>query len=560
MHQTIHASLAATIKWKYFTFGITSPDTKPEDAMQMENWFNSKLKSDRWESAASDLLFMACEQLAGIVCVGWTQEEQHSHGKVWIGPDKQVWLEEPLDYAKNPRKYRTPDRASVPSILRQGLDIRTVNPWLIHTWPYNPVGLNERQCHCVFEDMWLSDADLVDGVDELDYDEETVDYLIHNAEQAARDDEPETEVQRRLMLDPQQPNRGGARRCVVITGRLPVVDESGERIVPSSRKVQYLDFEWTMCGKKVLRRCLTPHPVRPYAAVRVIRIPNSLWGEGIVSLTRWLQREATALRRAAHDQIELGTNAPFMGPEDERGMDGIKFQPNGFIRRRQGTVLEQLKVDLTAAEIALGEADRIHGAAAAVSSAQNVSSMSAGKVRKAAEVEFTAGVIKQKFQLYADNVGSDFEEVSRIMLAQYASHAEDGDEAVQPGGKSAAVTAQMLTDHYRIVPQIRTDAINPETRERRLAELRGALMQSPVWQMRIQSGDLSGQYELDRMLVEDMDVADAEQILGPEPPPPPPPGQQQGMMPGMPPSPGGDPGMNGAVPQPMAAIPGVQGA
>jgi hypothetical protein len=551
MHQQIHASLRTMIRYKYFTFAPAQsmPNMKAGDVMRVENWYNARLKSDGWESAISDVLFMACEQLAGIIYVGWTQEEQHGHSRMWIetGTDN-VYYEEPDDLIRKPKKYRMVDRPRTPDVIRTGLDLRSVNPWSIHTWPVNAMGLSPRYAHCVFEDMWLSDSELADGVDELHYDEENVDWLLHNQEEVPSEDSPEVEAMiARLDQEGIEPTRGGVRRCVVVTGRLPVTDHAGDRIVDAKRGISYVDFEWTMCGSRVLRRVLSPHPVRPYAPVRVLRIPNSLWGDGVVSLTRWLQKEATALRRGAHDLIDLAVNAPFIGPDHLERLGGVKLKPGGYLARQQGTVLEQLVVNVQAAEVALAEAGQLYGKGASITSAQNVGSMSSGKVRKAAEVEFTSSVVKQKAELMAANVASDLEEVSQLCLAQYAAHGNVLQDAILPGGKSAAVQAEELRQHYRIVPTMRTDMLNEDTRLKRTMEMREALMNSPLMQMRVQHGDVSGIYELDGRLAEEFGEQDREQLLGPEPPAP------QQAEPTTPDQQGGSPqGMPGAAGMPIA--------
>jgi hypothetical protein len=224
------------------------------------------------------------------------------------------------------------------------------------------------------------------------------------------------------------------------------------------------------------------------------------------------------MRRGAHDMIDLAVNAPFIGPEHLDRMGGVKFAPGKYIGRQQGSLLEQIHVDMMAAQVALAEAGNISARGSSITSAQNVSSMSAGKVRKQSEVEFTSSIIKSKYELFGANVGTDFEEIAQIAMAQCAAHYTESDgEVVLPNGKSAAATAEQLTQRYRIVPQIRTDALNEDTRTNRTIELRNVLIQSPAMQARITAGDTSGVYELDKRIVEEMGEMDPEQLLGPEP-------------------------------------------
>jgi hypothetical protein len=541
MHTTMLAALTKAIIYPPYLFEAIAPGEE-RFAVRVESWFNPTVRYAGFLSTLEHLAYTALESLYAPLVIHWT--ERSSRRKI-------VRYRDPLTEQIVAPEERLPGVQYAEQLITKieqeyaGLHFRTPMPWNVYTWPPSAISFREdaeEGATAVVERMWLTREDLLRGRDALFYDPEVVDQLL-----AGNPPEPSPtarqELEERLGLR----DSGNFYECHQILGRIPLVQGPDGRLGIHDDLLDE-DVLWLVCGNRVLKRAFGP-PVRPYVAFKAFDVPGQLLGHGIISLLLAIQNEMTGTLRMSFDAMNLLVAAPFMVPSSYASQFGSpEFRPGGMIEYTGNQLPQQLRVNETAPQIALEFQQYLYSRASRIAGAEGISSLLADKVRKAAEVNFTAGVVESKFGLVTRTFQRGMEEAAQVMLrTMYHNMADTGSIADSRGAHT--VMPEDLDRRFRIIAQVSADNVNKQSRVQNDVMLTQLLRQSPVWQMRVAQGDLEGEHTLLVRMAEHMGETDPERLIGPVPQPMPP--GAPGMMPTS--LPGTVGGSNGAVPAQLGA-------
>jgi hypothetical protein len=505
MHTTMIAALRQARKFPYYLIEPTQPGDS-QISSDVERWLNNLLRTYQYDRVLDNLAYTCLESLYAPLFVGWKRVTEKVTG---LGSEDandergdQLWQEERLRY--------------------EGLDFRTPDPWNVYVSPSSAISFRCEDpggADGIIERLWVTKNDLYAGIQAHGYDRESVMDILRTQ---ANVDTRTGEVLDRLGVE----QSDAIVPIYIYIGRLPLLLGTEDE-VELPEYLQRQDFLWIVCPErsKTLKRSFSPYAKRPYCAFRAFNVPNSILGHGILSFLTTIQNEMTATLRLAMDNMTLCASAPFMVPESHIHRYGnVEFGPGRTIATPNNGLMQQLRVDPMGAQLALEFQQYLYGRASQIAAAQSVNSMLGGKVRKAAEVEFTANIVQTKFDLVVANFQRGMEDAIELILSTVAMHLSDDGSIVSSPNMALSVLADETTRRFRFIPQVSSDNLNSQVRLARDESMVAILRQSPLYMARMQAGDMSGEYQLMTRVLQHMNEPDPQSLLGPDPT------QEAGMM------------------------------
>lgn len=494
MHTTLLAALRQARRYPFYLIEACNPEDQ-QAAQEVEQIVNPVLKVSQYDRALDDVAYMCLESRWAPMFVGWHTAKESYY---YEGFD---------EYANTPQQ-------GMAEMNKAGLYFRVPDPWDVYTWPttaasFRPTDPNGAEA--VIERTYVTATDLIYAADELGYDKTAVLTLVK--ERGSQLAEGHQEVFDRFGISEDT----NLIPIYTYIGRPPVVlDYKGDVLTP--RELLYTDIVYVVSPvhRLILKRGLSPYPVRPYVNFVAYRVPNSLMGHGIVSMLSTIQDEMTAMLRLAIDNMNLLASAPFMVPESHLHRYGaVEFAPGKTIPVPNQGGIQQVQVNPAGAQLALSFQQYLYNRAAQIAAAQSVNSMLGGPVRKAAEVEFTANMLQTKFDLVVANFQYGMTDAAYAILATLGAFTGNGEIITGKPNPLLGLQVGELAQRMRVIPQVSSDNMNAQTRLQRDMTVMAALRQSPYYMAMLQAGTgMRGEYVLLRRLLEHMGYPDPETILG----------------------------------------------
>lgn len=514
-HTTLHASLSSACKQFPYcqTEAVKAGDE--DDADAYERYINIKAQRDGYEDAIDDILYTALESKFAPLYVGYSQDIVKSFEMGY--KDSRGNIVDPQN--REPDEQYDEQLLVTEDIASDGIDYRTICPWFFYTDPIDAPGPQIKdQCERTIERILLTRESLLRGVRDLGYSKADVKKMLELGPTGLSEASHRNELNEDQGLNR---SKSDYWECYQVVGRIPpIMDGDMSDKVPED--LQYADFVWLVCPEQniAFKRAFSPFPaaVRPYVIFNTFKKPNSLEGQGLVSLLRDLQNEMTALERFGINKLNLEATPMMSVPE--RWLTKYakwKVAPGRLMPRITDNPHELTPVvwDTTSQNYIMAWMERIDAYASRLAAAQSANSALAGKVRKATEVQFADAMMQTKFDLIQSNINRGVKEVFNIMAALLSKHAYD-DEIPSQGG-SASISIAQLRKNFRFIPQANAEGANSSLRLQKDMVVGQIARQSAVFQSRVMNGDLAPDWVLTHRQLIHAGWREPEELLGPRP-------------------------------------------
>lgn len=398
-----------------------NPDDSAE-ARVVEDWLNRKAAAAGIRDALYRMFYYANSGLFGVTRLVWKDEAVRR-----LGEDRIVY---------------------------SGIRFVVPHPTDFHLYPSGSTS-PENALACV-ERLRLTREELLDGIEDMGYDEEAVMQCIRQP--AAYDPEDERQQDGADDADDRR------YTCYYVIGRVPLLtDADGGLKTP--KEVRERDWEWLVCpDRNVVLMCREyRYSVRPWVIANAIIDPDSYEGNSTVRLLTPLQDQATGLLRAYMNSVNIAAvPAMVMRERLARRFGHQKVFPGAHILVEHE--LDEMKPlvwdmrGLAAMEVAWSN---IATRAAGLASAQGRPTMGADKVRKATEVAAMEQQVSAKFDLIFTCVRTAIENIFKTMLVMYATEADAVGDTDVP--------ADTLWKPWRFTATATTETANPRLRAEQTA-------------------------------------------------------------------------------------------
>lgn len=529
-----------------------------EQASKVESYLDIKAQQFGFDDSLRDAIYLANEGRYSALYVGYSPSEKIRHFSL------KHDLDEEGNQVGDPRvEMRETD-------LLPRIEFRTPNPWDFYVYPPNAATPQVSEgaslgATAVMERMRLTEEDLLLGVLQEDYDEKAVLQMIESGakELDIPDDDDERDGVKSVSA-----RESTAWECFQVIGRMPLMpDSQGKHRIPDD--LLHVDCTWMVCPslRIVFKQAYSdlPESLRPYSIFNVVKKPNRMLGEGIVSMVSALHQEITANKRAFINNLNMETMPTLTATEAWlTRYSKWTLAPGRVLPRMAGdpTGPQPLKWDTSAQQLIPELLQMLDAEANRLAASQGVNSGMSGKVRKAAEIHFAEAMQQTKFDLFLSNIQRGVKETFRIMMLLLLHKMPDGGgEEVLSGNQIVSITSDDIRRTLRFIPQATTDSISPAQRLMRQETIKRYVteyhMGKPQW---MQLNCLHEMWHVYHRLCVLAGERSPERYLGPEPPKT----EQALQMPGMggmmpPTMPGSQNGQQPPVTRPLAAVGGVQG-
>lgn len=479
-----------------------------EAARAVETYMNIRARQYGLAQAMYDCAFNALTYTFAPMYVGWKTYQKYVRVAQWRNLETGETVETPEEGA-DPEQWERVIRR-VPADAYNGLIFKSVDPLDFYLWP--ATAQDPETAPAIIERVRVHAEDIV-----RDYPPELA-YKVLRAG-PDRDTDRRDEVNDDDGLVPSS-GEGGTYILYVVTGTAPLLLELGEPTLPEELALE--EYTWVVHqgSETVLSMEAATTVMRPYVCFNALRMPNRLQGHGIVTLVQSLQDEATANLRFTIDSMNLAASPAMKVPERWMNKYGKWAMYPGALVPYIGSPDEitPLTWDMRGVAAGMQLANYIDSRASRIASAQGLSSMLAGKVRKAAEVNATVGVVEQKSDLFLQCMQDGLEHVGELVLSIYMDKmGEDGDVILGDLGP-VAVTPSDLRKRLRIHATATSEDSNSETRAQKTlarrkvqSEYFATLNQTPPYQW-------SAAWASARQALVDLGERAPDEWLGPRPP------------------------------------------
>lgn len=518
-HMTAQANIVAAFRQKpYVTLEALRPN---DDAVvtKLEVLANTEADLFGFDQALATLTYIALESRYA-VCGVFYSTTRNKHKELLPVPPPIHAYDEGEGAVEDDELSPTSEQLYQINDIIESFEFRPIDTWDFYL---SPVGSQKvQQADHTLERLWLTTTALLDGVKNEGFDAKAVSEMVKRKPTAVREGgvDPRRDQQE---LSGIYDDNASFYECFRVVGRMPYLfDGLGEPQTPEELLDE--DFLWMVCPAHqiVFKLTYSPFPVRPYALGKAMGPDTEMLGHGIVSTISAIADEMTILLRATVDSTNATMDPQMKVPEHLAGWYSQKDN------RRPGSILpyrgndpnsvQAVHRDFQGLQIGMELSQGLYGRAAQIAAAQGVNSMAAGKVRKAAEVEFTAQVIQNKFGLMLGNIAKMVQEIFRIYFALRKYHLRDSVN-VRTGTGEDQVTRDDMDVQFRIIPHADADNASSQQRLDNDTALIEFLGQNHCYQQRIQMGDLTGDWMVGNRVLSHMGIRNPEAFIGPQPQP-----------------------------------------
>jgi len=531
-HTTAHSNIMAALRQKpWVTLEALDP-ADDERIQRVEVLVNTEADLFGFEKSISDMTYTALESRMCVTMVRYVQDVVKSKVVKRFPVEEaapadmieRAFAGEEDSFEDNPAQYDPPqyeDQLFQSINVTEEIVLDHVDPWDFYT---SPVGAKGPEFNDGAEQdiqrLWLTRDQLLSGIIREGFIEEAVLELVERGPTAIMDDDNPRRDQD--TLEGMTPNAPEFYECFRVVGRMPyLMDGGGVARVPDYLMDE--DFHWMCCPSHgiVFKRTFSPFPVRPYDVGNAIRVPGRMLGHGVVSMLSAIQDEMTAIVRALIDSVNLTMNPMMKVPENHMGhYSKYTTMPGRHlpIRGNDPNSVQPLHWPLEGLSMAFEMLGWLDNQGARLCAAQGVNSMLGGKVRKAAEVDFTENVVQNKFAMMLANLQHSVQNIFRIYISTRLYYLQDK-ITVRQGDEQIEVAADDLKARCKIIPHANAENASAAQRLQVDQALGQFLQSSPIWQSRIAMGDFTGVYKLDETFMAHLGVRNPQAFLGREPTP-----------------------------------------
>ena len=445
-HVLSHVSwlMAATNGSPTCLIDAVNPD-KEQMASQLEGAFNAKLKQWRVDSMKYSLAYNATVFPYAPFRVNWKQK---------LG---KIRAKDEIDGKEVPTVK--------PVVLADGPDLICDHPSDVYLYPPNAQSYDKAEA--IIVRMYFTAGSLWSGINDLEFDRESVEELIRQGPTGYFVSESERE--RRDMQDGTEsdPN-DGVYECYLVWGNMPVFVEDGEITTPD----QYMgeDFCWMVCPKNnvVFKFDSAPYPFRPFEAAYICRYPNRILGRCVPQIIEPLQEEATVLFREVINIAEFNAQPVILKPESMRNdADAREIFPGAeiFFPGMNPGIVQSLQWNMNGVEMLNAVYDGVRKRASDVMGAgEGITQMAPGSPT-ATETNAVNGNSMMRRDLFLQTFLASLNSIYKMIFIMWLTHMSEEGEDVQADMGLVHVDKMMdIADDFIFTASANSAAGNPQLR------------------------------------------------------------------------------------------------
>lgn len=452
-------------KWQVIEIDPNDAD----NASLQEAWLTNKASEYQLNNWLYNICYNVLRDPCAILFVGWKQSVRMVRKRMYRDAEFPH-LPAVEDHQREEDREYEETLVQHPAIDYQGCELRT--PDLADFYPYPADSQGQwdlKAMQGIGERMFLTEDQLLDGVEDYGYDPDEVEDLIrrgptHNLKgDRLRDYKNQYDGTDGYL----QAREDGFYECFLWFGKCPRLQQIDEE---SRIPEQYLhdDLMCMICPDAdiVFQMDLSPYPDRPYISFSMLGRPNRFLGIGAMQLLATLQEEATANLQATIDGMNLEmTPALIVPPEYAQKYNTNEIFPGGLIIEEVMNSIRPLQWGGKAAMgLELGAA--LDDRASSLTAAQGWGQVNA-KRPLVAEMQQVGSAVDAKFGLFLYGIGMSMEALAARIVALHLHFEGEGlNDSFTYQGQKKEVTAQNMRGRYRYVPTATSTTVTIESRMR----------------------------------------------------------------------------------------------
>ena len=577
----LHANMVAPLKRDPLVEASARFPGDEEKAVKQEAWLADTWRNEGFYDQFAFALWNLKRDHCAVMYYGWAEKvRQKRTVRYWDGESEDE-NGDPITLESDPTTQAGEDGETLmaeetgiylplphlePTEKQRGGDYRVVDEANFYLYPSNAPSVDRAEM--VFERWEMSEAELLDGISDYDFDEEAVLDLRGmgpTRPYSGTETDREQKDDRQGITPNEAASEDGVYECFLFFGRLPKLWETdGTARLP--KWMWQDDFMGVICPahNKVILLDFSPYAERPYFMWSLISEANRAMGAGIVQKLEGYAYEATHLVRNTLDSLDMGLQTPVImddGSAEEN--EGASLFPGAQLTEKVPGGIRFPEMPNNAA-LGFEGLNMVLSRAKAVASNQSFGQIDQ-KVRRVAEIQNAMFAADEKFDLYQWNAFRVIPQMAARRIAMELQFNGNLDAKIRTPQGEVQVKASDLEGTFRYSVSASNANSNPDAqREKTQLKLQiqanfiqGVSSLPPQWHPQLYHGA--------RQALLDLGERDVEKWIGKEPPPfDPMAGMGAGMPMGGAPMPGqGLPGMEmgqmGAMPPMPAEIP-MQGA
>lgn len=530
-HLTLVANIMTILRQEQWWL-VNPIEPGDEDAAgQLEAWLNDKIAEYHFNGLVGyDLAYNAARYTYAVLYCGWKQDYSTNYETRFKDSESGEVVE--AEDRLPGRQYKETEQISE-DLDAEGLDIRVPDPSDVYFWP--PDAQTVEQAEMVFERTYMSAGELLDGIDDYEYDADAVASILTSG-MAQNDNTYQTDANERDGIAATSGADDGAMYEVYfIFGRPPALMQSGRSTLKND--IRRRNYFWVVSKEEnVVLKCVPmPFKKKPYVMFPFLGIPGRLLGDSVCSMLQALQIEATIALRFRVDTRDIATSPTLMVPDTlypdlsrYTVFPGamIPYNPSGGLQNGGIFPLEWDKAGIPAAA---NDSQDFRLRAAQLFSAQARGSIQTHE-RTATQINTEAAGAADKFGLILMNFQIGIAALGELMISHYQqfgfSGQPDGQAMTQQiGAKQVSISPEMLAKKFRILTAGSSEDADPQARISKAEALYEFMMQNPIITQRAQQGDMTAIYMITTVVLRALGVRSPQSVIGPEPTPPPTPEQ-----------------------------------
>lgn len=538
---TVKAQCATVIRRSVLVMveSVTGDEDAVREAEDIEAFLSAKMSQIDATTKLLEAISLALSRPTGIVAVYWDERFRPQRGVQVVDPETGDLLPEDAEpEGEDWERQHYVDKANVEF---QGVEIKPVPLENFYMFPASALSIDAANgCG---ERMWLTQDDLIAGIENYGYDEDAVYELIHRYPDGVQ-------MSSETNQDREDEYNGvpseGLYECFLWYFHPPVIFD-GEKVDKGIKPYLQDDFEMVCCpaARIELRLEFSDDPTgRRYIPIYMEPVSGNFYGMCLPDELEDLACEANATVRHAGDCKDIQvTPMTKVKKSVINDMATVQWQPGGQIPVNDMGDIEAFQSPQTWTEDLTWLAN-LDQTAERLVSAGGFGTMQS-KQRKAAEVESVQRMAASKFDLILTNLfGGTKHGITKIaikMLDLYEKFMDDGGETfTDDTHHSHSVSPKSLSGKFTFTPVVNGMTASPETRAQ-MAEAQHK-MASAYLAVLAKAGQpggptpqiLSLEWENTRKSLIDMGEHDPERRIGKQPEVPPAQPGPQGATPGLP--------------------------
>lgn len=468
------------------------PNQRSKERLQ-ESWFAAKWQQFRiHDTVMSPAIANTCRDRTVPVFTGWKQElKQVRTIRYYIEGDDMPYDEMPMT--------DLPVRAQPElewQVRKDGFDFRVIDLANFYMYPATSVSPEEGKAIATFERRLLTEEQLLDGIDNNGWDEDTIMDIIAAGPSVGNNDTNFSE-NRNEWDGVSDIGPDGFYECFLMFGKLPLLWDSNRK----PQLPEYLHHDEVIAwlnpkNGKMFGLDFSPYPWRPYICYNILKNANNFLGDSVCSLVRQHYEEATADIRLTMDSRDIQL-APIVKCSQEWMANFQNFSVYPGCKIPFESSPDEWSIQVLPQTYMGGiEVQRWHrGEMESIVGAQGYGELDP-KQRKATEIQNVMNAIAVKHDLMLQTFQSSNSELAERMIQLWV-HFKPGEvDLLFDGNDIQTVGSDDLSGEFMYIPNGSTRTATPEMKAQLAEVALNTVRSSAGFTLAVQHGYLEAEKTL----------------------------------------------------------------